>query len=381
MLTRFSEIRRPFSPSVVKSRCFLAAFNVLSLERITTKGVVCPWTEKGEERLVERWNKKEQELCTGSAEWQATSCLEGTRTSDDLQKLVFVKRIKMRRGVVRMRQEFLERRQNESVHESINARKGQLRQALDTATPMPGHLRKDALTLKKFVELDDDKTKNLQSTVDDEYALAGVEDPKILVTTSRNASQKLMEFTKEIRLVLPNALRVNRGSTSVTQLVESARKENVTDIVLISESKGIPDTITISHLPMGPTIVFTIHNIVTRHDLENVGPMSEQAPHLIFENFTTKLGERIKSILRYLFPVPRPDATRVVTFDNNNDFVSFRHHTFKKTPRGEVLLTEVGPRFELQPFRILQGTLEMDDADLEWVMHPFINTAKKRRLL
>lgn len=286
----------------------------------------------------------------------------------------------MRRSVARQRQEFLERKQKESVHESIHQRKAQLRNALDTATPLPGHLKKDAVTLKKFVELDDDRTKRLRTTVDDEYALAGVSDPKVLVTTSRDPSGKLMEFTKEMRLMIPNAVRMNRGGIAVPQVVEAARRDNFTDIVLLSESKGIPDSVTISHLPLGPTVVFTVHNLVTRHEIEGVGHMSEQAPHLIFENFSTELGQRIRDVLKYVFPVPRQDATRVLTFDNTNDFISFRHHTFEK--KGEkVTLTEVGPRFELQPYRVLQGTIDMPDAETEWVMHPFLNTARRRRVL
>jgi U3 small nucleolar ribonucleoprotein protein IMP4 len=286
----------------------------------------------------------------------------------------------LRRSVVRQRQEFLDRKQKEGVHESIHARKEQLRTAIDNATPLPGHLRKDAVTLKKFVELDDDVTRKFRTTVDDEYALAGVQDPKILVTTSREPSQKLMEFTKEIRLMLPNSTRMNRGGIAVSQVVEAARRDNFSDVVVISESKGVPDSITISHLPLGPTVVFTLHNIVTRHDIEGAGPMSEQAPHLIFENFTTRLGQRIRDALKFLFPVPRVDSTRVLTFDNSNDYISFRHHTFNK--KGEkVTLTEVGPRFELQPYRVMLGTIDMTDAETEWVMHPFLNSSKRRRVL
>lgn len=287
----------------------------------------------------------------------------------------------MRRSVVRTRKEFLERRQHERVHEAIFARKEQFREALRTATPLPGHLRKDALTLKKFVELDDEQTKTRTDSIDDEYALAGVSDPHVLVTTSRNASQKLLEFAKEVRLVIPNAVRMNRGGLSIHQLMDAARKENFTDVVVLQESQGVPDSLTVSHLPLGPTVVFTIHNIVTRHEIENVGTMSEQYPHLIFENFTTKLGARVQNVLRYLFPVPKDEATRVLTFDNQNDFISFRHHTFKVEKGRKVSLEEVGPRFELTPYRILLGTLEMDDAETEWVLQPYMNTAKKRRLL
>uniref|UniRef100_A0A0A9XK39 U3 small nucleolar ribonucleoprotein imp4 n=1 Tax=Lygus hesperus TaxID=30085 RepID=A0A0A9XK39_LYGHE len=98
---------------------------------------------------------------------------------------------------------------------------------------------------------------------------------------------------------------MNRGNLGVHQLMDAARKENFSDVIVLQESQGVPDSLTISHLPLGPTVIFTIHNLVTRHDIENVGTMSEQYPHLIFDNFTTKLGNRVKNVLRYLFPVPR----------------------------------------------------------------------------
>jgi len=39
-------------------------------------------------------------------------------------------------------------------------------------------------------------TVETRSTVDDEYLKIGVEDPRVLVTTSRNPSSRLMQFAK-----------------------------------------------------------------------------------------------------------------------------------------------------------------------------------------
>lgn len=58
------------------------------------------------------------------------------------------------------------------------------------------------------------------SHVDDEYALAGSREPKICITTSRDPSSRLKQFTKEVKLIFPNAQSVNRGNTKVTELVE-----------------------------------------------------------------------------------------------------------------------------------------------------------------
>ena len=71
-------------------------------------------------------------------------------------------------------------------------------------------------------------------------------------------------------------------------------------------------------------------DLVMRHDIPDIGNVSEQYPHLVFHNFKTRLGSRVMSILKYLFPVPRDEARRVMTFANHDDFISFRHHTYKK---------------------------------------------------
>lgn len=82
----------------------------------------------------------------------------------------------------------------------------------------------------------------------------------------------------------------------------------------------------VSHFPHGPTVFFTLHNVNLRHDIESYksSTVSEQYPHLIFENFSSRLGSRMQDVLKYLFPVPKEDSKRVMTFSNEDDFISFR---------------------------------------------------------
>jgi U3 small nucleolar ribonucleoprotein protein IMP4 len=101
----------------------------------------------------------------------------------------------------------------------------------------------------------------------------------------------------------------------------------------------------VCHLPYGPTAYFGVFNTVLRHDIgqkKEVGTISEAYPHLIFEKFTSPLGQRLANILKHLFPVPKDDSKRLVTFANADDYVSFRHHIYS-TPRGSssIELTEV----------------------------------------
>ena len=54
----------------------------------------------------------------------------------------------------------------------------------------------------------------------------------------------------------------------------------------------IIDGLIVCHLPYGPTASFSISGCVMRHDIPDVGTMSEASPHLVFHNFKTRLGQR-----------------------------------------------------------------------------------------
>merc|ERR1712004_46087 len=124
------------------------------------------------------------------------------------------------------------------------------------------------------------------------------------------------------------------------QLMEACRANSVTDFLVVHEHRGVPDGLVVCHLPHGPTAYFTMTDIVMRHDIPDIGKVSEAAPHLVF-------------------------------------------HNFKKVEGGkDIELKEVGPRFQLRLYQIKLGTLEMENsADTEWVLRPYMNTAKKKTTL
>ena len=77
--------------------------------------------------------------------------------------------------------------------------------------PIPTELRREEAELRHQVELEDDNTAVPRTHVDDEYAYAGEKDPKVLITTSRDPSSRLVQFAKELKLLFPNSQRINRG--------------------------------------------------------------------------------------------------------------------------------------------------------------------------
>lgn len=282
----------------------------------------------------------------------------------------------MIRRQARLRREYLYRKGLEEKERATAERKSQLKAAVDEGKKIPTELKKDAVSLQKEIDLDGNADTTL-NPLDDEYLYAGVQDPKLVLTTSHDPSAKLKQFAKEIRLILPNCQRLNRGAFVVKDLIGACKRNDVTDLIILHEHRGVPDGLIICHLPYGPTAYFSLSNVVMRHDIPGVGPVQEVYPHLIFQNFTTKLGKRLESILKYLFPVPKADSKRVMSFVNNEDFVSFRHHIYHG-PNNNIELTEVGPRFEMKLYEIRQGTMDQAHANMEWKLRPYMNTARKR---
>jgi U3 small nucleolar ribonucleoprotein protein IMP4 len=289
---------------------------------------------------------------------------------------------KMLRRNARLRREYLYRKGLEGKAKEEYEKKKEVAEALAAGKAIPTELKRVEASLREKIRGDDDATSaDFRSTMDDEYARAGVSDPRILITTARSPSPKLMQFAKELKLLFPNATRINRGGNVLADLVRACRQNDMTDLILVHETRGVPDTLIVSHMPYGPTAMFSISNCVMRHDIRTKQTMSLVYPHLVFHNFTTPLGERIMNVLKFLFPVAKDDCARVVAFANQDDFISMRHHVYRRTGAKQVDLKEVGPRFELRPFRLVLGTIDqLRHADVEWTLRPFMNSAKRRRM-
>jgi len=285
----------------------------------------------------------------------------------------------MLRRNTRQRKEYLFKKGLEDREAVTFEKKKRLQDAIENNVAVPTELRgPEEKKLRKTLDLGDEKTQE-QRTVeqDNEYAYMGSKDPRVILTTCRDPSSRLTQFLKELKLIIPTAQRVNRGTYVVKDLVDLGLKNDIDDIIIVHEHRGEPDGLIITHLPYGPTAYFGLKDVVLRHDLSERPPtMSEQNPHLVFHNFDTKLGLRVKTIFQALFPpTTGGPRKRVHTFANYRDTIHFRHHNyeFEGKDTDDVKLSEVGPRFSLHPYRIELGTIAMKDCKTEWVLRPHFN--------
>ncbi|RAL64047.1 hypothetical protein DID88_003235 [Monilinia fructigena] len=277
----------------------------------------------------------------------------------------------MIRKQARQRRDYLYRRALTLRDAEISEKRAKLRASLASGKPLDPSIANDKKLREdyKYDESRPDLTANEELDLDDEYAqLSGIVDPRIVDTNLDSFKSRKSHFAN---------------------LITSAQASGLSDIILLHEHRGTPTALTLSHFPHGPTISFSLHNVVLRHDIPNSsrGTVSESYPHLIFEGFTSRLGLRIVKILKHIFP-PREAITnktkignRVVTFKNIEDSIEVRHHVFVKTGYQSVELAEVGPRMTMRCFEIRGGTLENKDGDVEWRMNQYTRTSKKKDYL
>jgi U3 small nucleolar ribonucleoprotein protein IMP4 len=230
----------------------------------------------------------------------------------------------MIRRNTRLRKEYLYRKSLSGKEKDRFEKKKKIKEALAEGKPVPTELRTMALELQGEIDLDPAFQIQLRDPLDDEYAMSGIEPPKILLTTSRDPSSKLIQFAKEMSLVIPGTSRMNRGNHVIRELSGASRRHGFTDLIMVHETRGRPDGMIISHLPYGPTAYFSLFNVVMRHDVMGLDTMSIAWPHLIFHNFNSNLGKRVVMILKYLFPPAKEDTKRVLSFVNQDDWISFR---------------------------------------------------------
>ncbi|CAL5410243.1 unnamed protein product [Camellia sinensis] len=252
-----------------------------------------------------------------------------------------------------------------------------------------------------------ENTRELDETVckpDDEELFAGNDvdefssilkrecTPKILITTCRFHSTRGPAFISELLSVIPNAHYYKRGTYDLKKIVEYARKNDFTSIIVVHTNRREPDALLVIGLPDGPTAHFKLSKLVLRKDLKSHGNPTSHEPELVLTNFTTRLGHRVGRLIQSLFPQdPNFRGRRVVTFHNQRDFIFFRHHRYifetkenkqsdseskkvkdNKDENGTqdktiARLQECGPRFTLKLISLQHGTFDTKGGEFEWV--------------
>ena len=138
------------------------------------------------------------------------------------------------RREIRLRKDFLYRKQVDAEQTIRNEKKRKIRSAIDDGKALPTELIFEARQLQHESELDVNQTDE-PAEIDDEYANVGNREPKVCITTSRDPSSRLKQFAKEVKITIPNSQSINRGNLRIDELVDACRKADFTDVIMVKQ--------------------------------------------------------------------------------------------------------------------------------------------------
>lgn len=209
----------------------------------------------------------------------------------------------------------------------------------------------------------------------DEY-FANSKEPKILLTTNKNAKKQAYEFAEILMDFLPNATFIKRKSEySIQDMSKFCSNRDYTDLIIINEDKKKVTGITFIHLPEGPTFYFSVSSLVDTKNIEGHGRATDHIPELILNNFQTRLGKGVGRLFQSLFPHnPEIKGRQVITLHNQRDYIFFRRHRYIFRNEEKVGLQNLGPQFTLKLRRVQKGIR----GDTIWEHRPDMERDKKK---
>ncbi|KAG5517972.1 hypothetical protein PMAC_000427 [Pneumocystis sp. 'macacae'] len=204
--------------------------------------------------------------------------------------------------------------------------------------------------------------------------------PKTLITTSKRPSKHTYSFAQELIELFPHSTFVKRGvQFEIDKVAMYCAKRGYSNLIFVNENKKMPDSLTIIHLPIGPSFYFTLSSIIPIRSIYQHGRATSHIPELIISNFTTKLGLTVGRMFRSLFPAqPEFEGRQVVTIHNQRDFIFVRKHRYIFKNKMKVGLQELGPQFTLKLRLVQRGIYDRDKGDIVFESKPGEESDRRR---
>ena len=205
---------------------------------------------------------------------------------------------------------------------------------------------------------------------------------KIFLTSSRSPSTKLLKFLKELEGIFPYSQKINRGSEFLVSLVSFCLLQGIRNLIIVYENRSQPSSLVISHLPSGPSLFFTLSNVLFKSNNKKL-KKNETFPNVFFDNLGSSLGLRIASVLGSLFPPASQNSRRIVTFTGFKGTILFGHYWNEKVgyKKENFMLKKLSPSFDLHPFKIILDNISKKNQKIEWILTPFLSSKKKKNFL
>ncbi|XP_053663522.1 ribosome biogenesis protein BRX1 homolog [Anopheles marshallii] len=209
---------------------------------------------------------------------------------------------------------------------------------------------------------------------------------RVLVLCARGINHRDRHLMRDLRTLMPHHRaepKMERWKT--LQVVNEMSEMKHCNKVMLFEGRRKRDLyMWLANASVGPSVKFLIENIHTMGEMKLTGNcLRGSRPLISFSEEFTKHPHLllIKELLVQIFGVPnhhpksQPFVDRVITFTYLDNRIWYRHFQILSEDGG---LTEVGPRFVMNPIKIFSGSFGGDPI---WENATYQSPAKHRQML
>jgi ribosome biogenesis protein BRX1 len=195
---------------------------------------------------------------------------------------------------------------------------------------------------------------------------------RTLVLCSRGTTSQFRHVMEDLRKLMPHCKAESKfeKSSSFRDLAEVCEERSCNNCIYFESRKKKDLYMWITRVPMGPSVKFQVLNIHTLGEIRYSGNcLLGSRPMLTFDPAFDKNPHLtvMKELLMQAFGTPRnhpkakPFVDHVISFFYTDRKIFFRHYQVAPYTEADLddpdkqNLTEIGPRFVLEPIRMLAG--------------------------
>mmetsp|Transcript_108507 Transcript_108507/g.305834 ORF Transcript_108507/g.305834 Transcript_108507/m.305834 type:complete len:353 (-) Transcript_108507:98-1156(-) len=196
---------------------------------------------------------------------------------------------------------------------------------------------------------------------------------RTLVFCSRGVTARFRHLSEDIKKMLPHHKTEQKFEkcSKLAEINEVCELKSCNNVIFFEARKGKDLYMWMARVPAGPTLKFQVLNIHTTAEVKLAGNcLLGSRPILQFDKHFNELAELklMKTLMIQAFGTPRnhpkckPFHDHVMSFYYLDKKIWFRHYQISpETPQDsndpeKQVLTEIGPRFVLDPIRFLSGS-------------------------
>jgi len=195
---------------------------------------------------------------------------------------------------------------------------------------------------------------------------------RVLVFCSRGINQKYRHLLNDLRLILPHSKSESKfdDKSNLSEINELCEMKNCNNCIFFETRKRRDLYMWIAKTPLGPSLKFHVTNVHTMEELKFTGNfLRGSRPILSFDSTFDSAPhyKLMKEVISQVFATPnkhpksKPFIDHVLSFFISDDRIWFRCYQIADEFENGVTkqtLIEAGPRFILNPIKILSGSFD-----------------------